>query len=219
MTKREQLLQIVAAKIVGLPAAGIARVAVDGVDGAGKTTFADELADYLASGSRQIIRASVDGFHNPRALRYRLGATSPKGFFLDSYNYAGLAANLLWPLSPHGSRRFRRAIFDHRSDRPVVAPEEYADADAILLFDGIFLHRPELRPYWDFSIFLAVNFNVSIPRCAARDAGSPDPRADANRRYVAGQQLYLAQCRPTALASLVVNNDDWENPFIMPPSG
>jgi uridine kinase len=160
MTKREQLLQIVAAKIVGLPAAGIARVAVDGVDGAGKTTFADELADYLASGSRQIIRASVDGFHNPRALRYRLGATSPKGFFLDSYNYAGLAANLLWPLSPHGSRRFRRAIFDHRSDRPVVAPEEYADADAILLFDGIFLHRPELRPYWDFSIFLAVNFNI-----------------------------------------------------------
>jgi uridine kinase len=42
----------------------------------------------------------------------------------------------------------------------VVAPEEYADADAILLFDGIFLHRPELRPYWDFSIFLAVNFNI-----------------------------------------------------------
>jgi transposase len=52
---------------------------------------------------------------------------------LDSYNYEALAANLLRPLSPHGSRRFRRAIFDHRTDRPVVAPEEYADADAILV--------------------------------------------------------------------------------------
>jgi uridine kinase len=95
----------------------------------------------------------------------------------------------------------------------------WADADAILLFDGIFLHRPELRPYWDFSIFPVVNFNDLIPHCAERDGGSPDPLTGANRRYVAGQQLYLAQCRPTALASLVVNNDDWENPFIMPPSG
>jgi uridine kinase len=76
-----------------------------------------------------------------------------------------------------------------------------------------------LRPYWDFSIFLAANFNVSIPRCAGRDAGSPDPLAGSNRRYVAGQQLYLSQCRPAALASLVVNNNDLENPFIVPPCG
>jgi uridine kinase len=61
MTNREQLLQIIAAKIVGLPASSIVRVAVDGVDGAGKTTFADELAACLTSGDRQIIRASVDG--------------------------------------------------------------------------------------------------------------------------------------------------------------
>jgi pantothenate kinase-related protein Tda10 len=74
MTKREQLLQIIAAKIAGLPATSVARVAVDGVDGAGKTTFADELAACLVTCGRQIIRASVDGFHNPRAIRYRISA-------------------------------------------------------------------------------------------------------------------------------------------------
>jgi uridine kinase len=66
MTKREQLLQVIAAKIVGLPATSIARVAVDGVDGAGKTTFANELAACLTPSDRQIIRASVNAFHNPR---------------------------------------------------------------------------------------------------------------------------------------------------------
>jgi uridine kinase len=41
-------------------------VAIDGVDSAGKTTFADEFAFTL-------VRASVDGFNNSRAIRYRRG--------------------------------------------------------------------------------------------------------------------------------------------------
>src|SRR5262249_39050048 len=125
----------------------VARVAIDGLDGAGKTTFADELADILRMLPRDVIRASVDGFHNPRALRYRRGRSSPEGYFEDSYNYAALKKHLLDPLSPGGSRRYRAAVFDHVTDTPVSIPEREAPASSILLFDGIFLHRPELCPY------------------------------------------------------------------------
>src|SRR4029453_49932 len=52
----------------------------------------------------------------------------------------------------------------------------------ILVFDGIFLHRPELRAYWDYSVFLEVAFAVSIPRGAQRDDSSPDPEAASNQR-------------------------------------
>ncbi len=41
---------------------------------------------------------------------------------------------------------------------------------------------------------------------AARDGGDPDPAAPANRRYVDGQRLYLATCRPRERASVVVDN-------------
>jgi uridine kinase len=47
----------------------IVRVAIDGVDGAGKTTFANELAEVVGGLGRPVIRASVDGFHNPRVVR------------------------------------------------------------------------------------------------------------------------------------------------------
>ena len=56
------------------------RVGIDGVDGAGKTTLADTLADALEAAGIAVIRASVDGFHHPRAVRYRLGRESPEGF-------------------------------------------------------------------------------------------------------------------------------------------
>ncbi|MGB8355606.1 MAG: hypothetical protein WCD79_17035, partial [Chthoniobacteraceae bacterium] len=149
---RQALLKTIATTILSQPYTGVLRVAIDGVDGAGKTTFADELAAVLSPSGRPIIRASVDSFHNPRAMRYRLGKTSPHGFFNDSYNYDLLKTTLLDPLSPGGTQHYKRAAFDHATDSTVTSPEEHATPHSILLFDGIFLHRHILRQYWDFSI-------------------------------------------------------------------
>lgn len=193
----------------------VLRVGIDGVDGAGKTTLADVLAERLRAGSVPVIRASVDGFHHPRATRYRLGRDSPEGFFRDSYDYAALRRVLLDPLSPRGSLRYRTAVFDHRADSPVQVAAERAIAGSVLIVDGIFLHRPELRGYWDFSVFLDVRFEVSIPRGAQRGAGSADPLAPENRRYVEGQRLYLRECDPKAHATVVVSYDDLSAPCII----
>src|SRR5437763_3560056 len=64
------------------------RVAIDGPDAAGKTTLADELAAGLRGRGREAIRASIDGFHRPRAARYRRGPDSPEGYYEDSFDYA-----------------------------------------------------------------------------------------------------------------------------------
>jgi len=212
---RQALLKTIADRILALPHTGILRVAIDGVDGAGKTTFADELAALLTPSGRPIIRASVDSFHNPRAIRYRAGKSSPNGFFNDSYNYDQLKTLLLNPLSPGGNLRYKRAAFDHTTDSPVTSPEEQATPDSILLFDGIFLHRQILRPYWHFSIFLDVDFTISIPRGASRGQGSPDPQAESNRRYIEGQKLYFAECQPKSIATVTINNNDIDHPYIV----
>lgn len=206
---------MVADAILLLPAIQIVRVGIDGVDGAGKSVFGDELAQLLAAAGRGIIRASADSFHNPRVLRYRRGRQSPEGYFSDSYDYEQMKAILLDPLSRGGSGRYRSAAFDHRSDQAVTIPEAQATPGDILVFDGIFLHRPELRAYWDFSVFLEVDFALSIPRCAERDGTSPDPYAPGNRRYVEGQLLYLRTCEPWRHATVVINNESLESPVIV----
>lgn len=119
------------------------------------------------------------------------------------------------PAEPGRKRAVRTGAFDHRSDRPVDVPEKQAASGDMLIFDGIFLHRPELRAYWDYSVFLEVGFAVSMARCAARDGTSPDPHAPNNRRYVDGQQLYLRTCEPWRSATVVINNETLEAPSIV----
>jgi uridine kinase len=215
MLERQKILEKVANTILGLPIVHVVRVGIDGVDGAGKTIFGNELARLLKRSSRPIIRASVDSFHNPKSERYRLGKRSPQGFFLDSYNYARLKEVLLAPLAPGGTGRYHTAIFDHRSDSPVSSPQKQAILGSILVFDGIFLHRTELRTYWDFSIFLDVGFDTSIPRLAQREEGSPDPQAPENRRYVEGQKIYLRECEPKKYATITIDNDNFDSPYIV----
>lgn len=213
--QRSALLAHLAGDIAALPAGRPLRVAVDGVDGAGKTMFADELGAALGSRGRPVVRASVDGFHRPRAVRYQRGRDSPEGYYRDSYDYAALRERLLDPLSPAGSRRYVCAVFDHATDTVVDAPTLTATDDAVLVLDGIFLHRDELRGAWDFSIFLDVGFDISVARCAARDGASPDPAAASNRRYVEGQLLYLAEALPRDRADVVVDNSDLAHPRIV----
>ena len=98
----------------------------------------------MAGRGREVIRASVDGFHHPRAHRYRQGSDSPTGCYEDTFDYSAVRRLLLEPLGPSGSRRYRRACFDFRTDTAVREPAATADPDAILLFDGVFLQRPEL---------------------------------------------------------------------------
>jgi len=203
---RRAVLEQVARTILARVAAGTIRVAIDGVDGAGKTIFADELDDMLAPSGRPLIRASVDGFHHPRPVRYRRGRESPEGVYRDSYDYATLRRVLLDPLSPGGSGRFQRAVFDVDADLPVDAPEEQAAPGAILLFDGIFLHRPELRRYWDFSVFLRVDW--------ARNHRLRGQPVAGQERYSEGQALYFRECRPWDQASLIIDNHDLAAPFI-----
>lgn len=118
---RQRMLDQLAERIAALPCAHPIRVAVDGIDAAGKTTLADELAHSITSWGRPVIRASIDGFHRPRVARYRRGADSPEGYYLDSFDYPLLRDLLLLPLGPAGSRRYRRTVFDFRADTPVCA--------------------------------------------------------------------------------------------------
>jgi uridine kinase len=213
MSRRQQLLGAVADRIVSLPATGVVLVGIDGVDGAGKSIFGDELAQVLHPRGRLIIRASVDSFHNTRAIRYRRGRQSPEGFFLDSFNYPGLKQALLDPLRAAGP--YRTKIHDLVSDQMLTEPPQLAAQDSILVFDGIFLHRPELCRYWDFSIFLSVDFKVSVARCAERDKTSPEVEATANRRYVEAQRHYLRECEPSRHATITIDNNDLAAPRIV----
>jgi uridine kinase len=215
MSKREAVLADIANTIEGISDRAMIRVAIDGVDGAGKTCFADELAGLF---SIPVIRASPDSFHNPRTTRYAQGKQSPKGFYEDSFNYPKLKQLLLDPLSREPAEAYCCRYFDHQTDAEVAPDWKDPPQRAVLVFDGIFAHRPELVGYWDYSIFLDVSPEVSVKRCIEREGvtdASYDPNDPIHSRYVQGQAIYIAACDPRSKCTIRILNEVIELPKVV----
>lgn len=190
-------------------------VAVDGRDGSGKSTFASSFAQVLGEDGSAVFHASIDSFHRPRAERYALGRTSPEGFYRDSFDLATFRRALVEPFRD-GARMpdtgFQLAAFDVARDAPVESRWVTAPEDAVLVVDGIFLHRPELRGLWNWSVWLDVPVDVAFARLAERDGSEPDFLAETNSRYRRGMDLYLRDGDPRAAASAIVDNTDPQHP-------
>ncbi|WP_200941908.1 hypothetical protein [Angustibacter sp. Root456] len=190
------------------------RVGVDGVDGAGKTVLADELAAVLEARGRAVVRVGIDGFHHPRARRYRRGRRSAEGFYRDSYDLEALRSHVLGPLGPGGGGRYVPAVHDVERDLALTVEPRQAPAGAVLVLDGLFLHRPELVGEWDFSVLVTAPFEVTFARMAVRDGCPADPDHPDNQRYVGGQRLYFAEADPEHRADVVVDNTDPAGPLL-----
>ena len=213
---RHQLLSRLAEAIETVTTAHPRRVAVDGPPAAGKTTLADELAVVLKKSGREVIRSSIEGFLLPQVQRYRRGVDSPEGCYHDSFDFDALHRVLLDPLGPGGDRRFQPAVYDRDTDTALSPPVSTAAADAVLLFDGVFLLRPELIGSWDLRIFVSTAFEKTLDRARVRDLASMRSveriEHRFRNRYLPSQLHYFDAVHPTDLADIVVHNDDPDRP-------
>jgi len=195
------------------------RVAIDGRCAAGKTMLADELAAQISARwpGIQVLRPSVDGFHHLRARRYAQGEFSAQGYYDDAYDYDAIVELLLKPLSGATfPAHCRQVSSDVRRDLAVDAPPILVGANAVLLFEGIFVLRDAINGYWDLRILVDVDAGVSIERAVARDAGESGSREVIEKkyrlRYEPAWQIYLGRERPESKADVIVHNGDLQNP-------
>ena len=133
-----------------------------------------------------------------------------------------VAFGIDWPGWSRGAKSVELALETLESYRqryrPVAGPVESASPSAVLLFDGVFLQRPELREGFDLCVFLAVSFDEVLRRALEREVPLLGSRDDVERRYrtryIPGQRLYFAQARPEERADVVVRNDDPAAPVL-----
>lgn len=198
------------------------RIAIDGPLASGKTTLAGELAARMAADAPGI-RAGLDGFHRPSAERYRRGRPSPLGYYEDARDYGAIRRELLDPLGPGGSRRYRTTVFDLHADLPLDPPPALARRDAILIVEGTFLQRPEFDGAWDAVVFLDIDPDTSLARGTARDAaalgGLEAAEALYRQRYLPAWKIYVAERDPAGRADIVVDHHDFERPVVLRGKG
>ncbi|WP_433269626.1 hypothetical protein ACQPZF_07485 [Actinosynnema sp. CS-041913] len=130
---------------------------------------------------------SVDDFHHPPEVRHRRGPWSPEGYYRDTFDYPAL----------------RRAVS--------------ARAGSVVLVEGVFLLRPELRDDWDLAVYLHVSPEETLRRALVRDVGlfGDAVRERYERRYLPGQALYRAEADPLARADVLVDHTDPARPLVL----
>jgi uridine kinase len=209
---RPALLAELAARLAaGAPSRGRPLlVGVDGADGAGKTTLADELAGLVPG----CARASLDDFHHPRAYRHALGRSAAT-VWARSFDLEALRRELLDPWRRGAGTPYRRSWHDLATDAHVDCPVESVPEDGVLLVDGVFLQRPELVDVWDLVVYVHADDAVRVARMSVRDAVTADPDHPDQRRYLDAQRIYRDRCRPLERADVVVDNTDTTEPVII----
>lgn len=222
--QRDRVLATIA-DLVGTHGGPRTLVGVDGRSGAGKSTFADELAARLTQRGLAVVRSTTDSFHRPRAERMARGPTSADGYYLGSHQLDVIVDELLVPFS-RGAAQVRTAAFDEPSDAAVDTVAA-VDPVAVLVFDGLFLQRPELDDHWDVTVFLDADARrerewldfllEDLPADDVERAATLDARLARARwpRYRDGWRTYVEAVQPASTATAVVDNNDFATPVIV----
>jgi uridine kinase len=172
----------------------LTRIGIDGVDGAGKTRLAEELAQELTARRRPAVRVTLDQFEQPTAERYVGGDLSPEGYYRDAFDLERFRAHVLSVSGPPG---------------------------LVIVADGVFLQRPELADLWDAVVWFESDLEVAARRGAERNLVWFDSLDETHERYrvrhLPAQRRYIEEQRPYERATFVFCNTDLTEPELVRP--
>ncbi|WP_163100014.1 hypothetical protein [Peribacillus alkalitolerans] len=214
---RKKLISDLVDRILDVKGTHPIKVGVSGITASGKTTLANEIAEEILVRKKNAIRASIDYFHNPRAIRYKQGKDSAIGYYEDAHDYEAFREKLLLPLCPGGNLYYHTVSLDLATDKYVRTEPKRATKDMVFIIDGTFLFKKDLIKLYDFKIFVKTDFEIARNRGALREqhnfGGYDKAESIFINRYHAASKLYIDQHLPERIADIVINNNDFDDPY------
>jgi len=189
-------------------------VAVTGPDAAGKTTWAEALAERLQESSTPTVVVHLDDFHHPSEIRGGGNLPPPEAYYRQGFDWQRLRDQVLGPISS-GARRLEWDVFDLERDTVTRLEQRDLDGPTIVILEGVFLLRPEVSDAIDYSLVLECDDSTVLERASRRDEYLFGSEEQIRERYLAkylpGQRIYEALCAPSARANSVIdhNNPGW----------
>lgn len=216
---RKQYMKEIADHILTLKLPHPIRVGVNGITASGKTTFANELAEEMKNRGVQVIRTSIDDFHNPRVIRYAQGKESARGYYEDAHDYTAFKERLLKPLGPNGNLQYETISHNLITDMPVHNTPLVASPTMVLIVDGTFLLKKEIEYLFDYKIFVDTDFEIARNRGVERETEAFGSYEEAEKmfinRYHAACKMYIDEHNPKECANAIFQNSNFDDPVVV----
>jgi uridine kinase len=183
-------------------------VAISGIDGSGKGFVAKRLGDQLRAIGARVATINIDGWLNLPSVRF--ARTNPaEHFYGHAIRFEELFGDVVLPLKRDRSlRTVTRFVEETAVDyRPQLW--QFDDVDIILL-EGIYLLRADLRRHYDASIWIDCSFETALDRAIARrqeGLSEADTIRAYETTYFPAQRIHFDRDAPRAAAWRVVAND------------
>ena len=192
-------------------------VGVTGIDASGKSHLTAELAALLRGSGTAVQVVHVDDFHHPRRLRYAPGVSEPERYLRHSFDFPRLIHHVLEPLRRHGELHTTLDHLDLATDTFTARRAYSIGPGTVVLVEGVFLLRPDLRRLLDLTVYLHVPEQTALLRGSTRDAEAAgvDVTGRYRSKYLPAQREFLRRHPPADLADLIVDNTDWDRPTLL----
>lgn len=189
-------------------------VGITGIDASGKSRFAADLDTHLHIGGASTQLISVDDFHNPKAIRYA-GPDPVSNYLSSSFDFERLRAELLEPISRGEEVMKSLTVLELDTDDFTGNRTYQVGRSSIVIVEGVFLLRPDIRELIDLMMFLDIGREESKRRAVVRNPGLGEGLRDYDQKYLPAQEAFHRRNPPADHAHLIIDNEDWKLPKVV----
>jgi uridine kinase len=171
---------------------------IDGLSRSGKTTFVKKFASMLSEKQIENMVVHLDDHIVGRSKRYNTGHNEWREYYYLQWDVEALKKTLFDNLIQ--SNEIDLPFYDNERDQ-----QEYkklnVSGKSVFIVEGIFLHREEWRPYFDYTVFIDCPRDIRF----ARESNQTQQKIEKFRnRYWKAEDYYMENLRPVEKADLVI---------------
>ena len=179
-------------------------IGVDGLGGAGKTTFVKNLKEELKDNGHEVITIHMDDYIVESSKRYKTGYEEWYEYYYLQWNIDLLLTELFQPLF-NGANMVNLPLYNRTNDT-VSKQRIHIPPNSIVLIEGVFIQRREWREFFNFVIFIDCPHKVRKKRVLNRDKYIGDYQYRLNKyesRYWIAEDKYIEIENPLEKADVI----------------
>lgn len=176
-------------------------IGIDGLGVSGKTTYALNLQRQL----KNALVIHLDDFIHTREVRYNDQFEEWYCYYNLQWRYDYLIEKLLEPLKNGLAIHETIELYDKPADSYRMQQFDIP-VGTMVIVEGVFLQRPELRAYFDKVIYFETDRDTRMARALDRDGyigSGEDIIRHYEQRYFPAEDMYVEHCNPLVLADAV----------------